>query len=161
MAFVTGPSWAYKDVITSAKLAQMVENTRAHDHRNDGSQGSPLGRQTSPTWTSAAVAISTNTAMGSITIPTLARDSILLLMFQLTPPSATSTYGAVTPDYADTRVTNVGILRTGLTAPATGAVMMTSWFLAVSPGPAQGALSFTGSASPTGATARLFAYVYG
>lgn len=34
-------AWAYKDLVTSAKLAQMVENTRAHDHRADGSQGAP------------------------------------------------------------------------------------------------------------------------
>lgn len=41
MAF-SAVAWAYKDVITSTKLAQMVENTRAHDHRSDGTQGSPF-----------------------------------------------------------------------------------------------------------------------
>lgn len=34
--------WAYKQIVTSAKLAQMVENLRVHDHRADGTQGSPL-----------------------------------------------------------------------------------------------------------------------
>lgn len=40
MAF-TPVAWAYKDLVTSVKLAAMVENTRAHDHRADGSQGAP------------------------------------------------------------------------------------------------------------------------
>lgn len=65
MAFATGPSWAYKDVITSAKLAQMVENTRAHDHRADGSQGSPLGALGDPVaFTGPAVAAGGGTTMG-------------------------------------------------------------------------------------------------
>lgn len=43
MAFTT-VAWAFKDIITSAKLAAMVENIRAHDHRADGSQGSAFYR---------------------------------------------------------------------------------------------------------------------
>lgn len=35
-------AWAYKQVVTSAKLAQMVDNLIAHDHRADGTQGAPL-----------------------------------------------------------------------------------------------------------------------
>jgi hypothetical protein len=35
-------AWAYKAVITSAKLQQMVNNLLAHDHRADGSQGATL-----------------------------------------------------------------------------------------------------------------------
>lgn len=35
-------SWEYQDEVTSAKLAQMVEQVRAHDHRPDGSQGAAL-----------------------------------------------------------------------------------------------------------------------
>lgn len=34
--------WQYQDEVTSAKLAQMVENLRVHDHRADGSQGVAL-----------------------------------------------------------------------------------------------------------------------
>ena len=34
--------WSYQDEATSTKLAQMVENTRTHDHRADGSQGAAL-----------------------------------------------------------------------------------------------------------------------
>lgn len=34
-------SWAYKDLISSAKLAQMIENLRVHDHLSTD-QGSPL-----------------------------------------------------------------------------------------------------------------------
>lgn len=40
MAFVD-VVWAFKDVIASSKLAQMVTNTREHDHRADGTQGAP------------------------------------------------------------------------------------------------------------------------
>lgn len=36
-------AWRYKDPLTAAKLEQMAENLRVHDHRNDGSQGAPLG----------------------------------------------------------------------------------------------------------------------
>lgn len=47
--------WAYKDLVTSAKLAQMVENTRTHDHRADGSQGADLvGAWTTFTATAAS-----------------------------------------------------------------------------------------------------------
>lgn len=35
-------AWAYKQVVTSAKLQQMVDNIVAHDHRADGTQGAPL-----------------------------------------------------------------------------------------------------------------------
>ena len=31
--------WRFRDPVTSAKLAQMVDNIRDHDHREDGSQG--------------------------------------------------------------------------------------------------------------------------
>lgn len=34
--------WAYKQIVTSAKLAQMVENHLVHDHRADGTQGAAL-----------------------------------------------------------------------------------------------------------------------
>lgn len=43
MAF-SAVTWAFKDQITSAKLAQMQENIRAHDHRGDGTQGAPILR---------------------------------------------------------------------------------------------------------------------
>jgi len=43
--------WSFKDAITSAKLAQMVENVRVHDHRADGSQGASFGFTAyTPTW---------------------------------------------------------------------------------------------------------------
>lgn len=41
MAFA-GVTWSFKSLVTSSKLAQMVENIRAHDHRADGSQGSAV-----------------------------------------------------------------------------------------------------------------------
>lgn len=47
-------SWAYRDVITSAKLAQMVENVRVHDHMTTD-QGQRLG------------VIGTGTANGTLT----------------------------------------------------------------------------------------------
>ena len=37
-------AWADQDELTSAKLAQMVENLRVHDHRFDGSRGAPVPR---------------------------------------------------------------------------------------------------------------------
>lgn len=42
MASFGAVSWAYKALITSAKLQQMVDNIVAHDHREDGTQGAPL-----------------------------------------------------------------------------------------------------------------------
>lgn len=50
--------WAYKEEATSVKLDQMVENTRVHDHRADGSQGAAFpvlrfdGSETAPIGTS-------------------------------------------------------------------------------------------------------------
>lgn len=41
MAFAA-VDWAYKAIVTSAKLAQMVENLLVHDHRSDGTQGAAL-----------------------------------------------------------------------------------------------------------------------
>jgi len=52
-------SWAYKDLVTSAKLGQMVENTRAHDHRADGSQGAPTPAATMTSVTLQATATAT------------------------------------------------------------------------------------------------------
>lgn len=42
MAFDSSISWQYKDLVTSAKLAAMVENTRVHDHFGTD-QGARLG----------------------------------------------------------------------------------------------------------------------
>lgn len=54
-------SWAYKDVITSAKLAQMVENLRVHDHAavDQGAMFAPTAY--TPAWTAAT----TNPAIGN------------------------------------------------------------------------------------------------
>lgn len=56
-------SWALGDPLTSAKLAQMVENFKVHDHRFDGSQGPPM-----PRWATGRVAITT-TANSTTDVP--------------------------------------------------------------------------------------------
>jgi hypothetical protein len=53
--------WAFKDQITSAKLAQMQENIRAHDHRADGSQGAASPFVLLGGGTAAAIPINTYT----------------------------------------------------------------------------------------------------
>lgn len=35
-------TWAYRDPVTSAKLAAMQENIATHDHREDGTQGAVI-----------------------------------------------------------------------------------------------------------------------
>lgn len=56
-------SWALGDPLTSAKLAQMVENTKKHDHRPDGSQGVPK-----PRWASGRVSVTT-VANSTVDVP--------------------------------------------------------------------------------------------
>lgn len=65
MAFAA-VAWAYKELVTSAKLGQMVENTRTHDHRMDGTQGAPVGSR-------ARYALTTSQAVATATFlnPTL------------------------------------------------------------------------------------------
>lgn len=55
-------TWAFKDLVTSAKLAQMQENVRVHDHVT-ADQGAPLGQWSSytPGWGSSG----TNPTIGS------------------------------------------------------------------------------------------------
>lgn len=52
-------SWAYKDLISSAKLAQMIENLRVHDHVSTD-QGNPLF----PAWTVFAPTWAQGVAVG-------------------------------------------------------------------------------------------------
>lgn len=52
-------AWRYKDLLTSARLQQMADNVRDHDHRADGSQGAPFGA-----WASGDAAETTRGAAG-------------------------------------------------------------------------------------------------
>lgn len=54
-------SWAFRELITSAKLAQMQENVVAHDHRDDGLQGAALFASAT-IWRSAAYSLPDNGA---------------------------------------------------------------------------------------------------
>lgn len=80
-------TWAYKDLVTSAKLAQMQENIRTHDHRSDGTQGDPSAIIAGPTWGAAAVTAAANpttTTLANIVLPQTKRVSTLWVLLQFT-----------------------------------------------------------------------------
>lgn len=83
-------TWAYKDLVTSAKLAQMQENTRTHDHRPDGTQGDPTSIVSGPSFgaASATIAAAANATMATITIPVLKRGSTLWIQLSCLPQAA-------------------------------------------------------------------------
>lgn len=83
-------TWAYKDLVTSAKLAQMQENIRTHDHRSDGTQGDPASVIFGPTFgaADAAIAATVTTTLATITLPATLRKSTLWVLLKLTSGAA-------------------------------------------------------------------------
>ena len=59
-------TWAFRELLTSAKLAQMQENVRAHDHRLDGSQGSRAAR---PVIVQTRGAVTSDSVTANVVIP--------------------------------------------------------------------------------------------
>lgn len=70
----SGVTWAYKDVITSAKLAQMVENLRTHDHLTVD-QGAPIGLLSV-----LALDVSPNQTINSTTATLITGSSVTLTL---------------------------------------------------------------------------------
>jgi hypothetical protein len=79
-------TWTNGDDLTSAKLAQMVENLATHDHRFAGGQGAPIARfaagvdsitanGTSPTFLSIAYPAGRFDPAGPIPVPIVNPDS--------------------------------------------------------------------------------------
>lgn len=62
-------SWSYRDIFTSAKAAQMVENLRTHDHYSSG-QGANLGARATATGIATVGPVAANgTADVVVTFP--------------------------------------------------------------------------------------------
>lgn len=156
-------TWAFKDLVTSAKLSQMVENTRTHDHRADGSQGDPMGHLAGPAWLAAGATIpaATYTGIGSLAIPALARSATLHLSIQLSLGTATAnTQVIVMPTYAsDSRVANLGGYR--FAAGAFTSPQMFALTIPVTAGPAESPLPITLYSSTAGTGGRAYAWVQG
>lgn len=101
-------TWAYKDLVTSAKLAQMQENIRTHDHRADGTQGDPTGNIAGPTYGAAAATIAvfpTQTTMATITLPATKRASTLFVVLTGTAAAGTTDAILAFGTLTDSRVT--------------------------------------------------------
>lgn len=65
--------FAYKEGATAAKLAQMMENIRAHDHRSDGTQGGPfVGDWVAMAGAAASTGFSLDSARYRLVTPVLA-----------------------------------------------------------------------------------------
>lgn len=96
-------SWAYKDVITSAKLAQMVENVRVHDHAttDQGQRLGLLGVQNFLTGASNSTTSPVTVASITVTIPTgltAGRSVLLIAQARVTAPAGV----AATVDISNT-----------------------------------------------------------
>lgn len=78
-------TWAYKDLVTSAKLAQMQENIRTHDHRADGTQGDPAAIISGPTFGAAAATLTSavQATVATIVLPATLRKSTLWISTSL------------------------------------------------------------------------------
>lgn len=153
--------WAFKDLVTSAKLAQMVENTKVHDHRADGTQGDPFGHLLSPAWTSAAVNPSANVSagLGTFTLPALKRPATLFLVVVFTP-AATAGQLVLVPTLAnDARIVNLGSMRSSW--PAISATYMSTYALPVAEGAAGAAVPVAATSTVAGTGLRCAAWLQG
>lgn len=154
-------AWAFKDQITSAKLAQMVENTLVHDHRSDGTQGDPMGHLVPGAWTTGspvAVAAGVAAACGSVTIPALKRDATLFVATWFTPTAANAGQVGLVVGAGDTRIAAIGPFRWGYAAAAVA--QMSTYPIAVVAGGAQGAVSLSMTPQHAG-SCRTFVWLQG
>ena len=154
-------AWPYKALISSTKLAQMVENLLVHDHRADGTQGDPIGALTTPDYLTGAnvtLPLGTATSVGSLAVPTLKRPAVLNLVFSFSPNSATS--GAFT--YAisnDARV--IGNVVAPRIPHGPFAVMQAFPLVVPMNAGAADTIDFTMTAATVAGSGRLFAWVQG
>lgn len=93
-------SWAYKTLVTAAKLQQMVDNLVAHDHRADGTQGAPLR----PGWVTVNATASTGWTVQRCRYKAVAGDvNVRLWDVQVTRTGATLTAGTDS-NFGDTAI---------------------------------------------------------